>query len=132
MPRDTKETISAQVVLRPASGKAVGQSAITAENIADYAPSPDAVARTTRAFGEAGFEVGPVVGTSFSITAPLATFEKVFDLKLQRDERGGLKAVSGKGKPSYELPMPKLSKDVVEQIEAVTFTRPPDFGPSSY
>jgi len=131
MPRD-KETISAQVVLRSASGKAAGQSAITAENIADYAPSPDAVARTTRAFSDAGFDVGTVVGTSFSITAPATTFEKVFDFKLHRDDKGGLKAVSGKNKPGYELPMPKLPKTVVDQIEAVTFTRPPDFGPSSY
>jgi hypothetical protein len=131
MPSRKDQLVSAQVVLKSASGKSFdGQTAITAENIADYSPSPDTVAAAAAGFKQAGFEVGNMVGNSFSITAPSSTFEKSFKIKLEADDRGGLKAKSAR--QGYELPLKALPGDLSQFVVAVTFSPPPDFGPSSY
>src|SRR5687767_7712656 len=89
MPDD--EMISAQVLLRSASGMPIdGRTAITVETIKQFAPSPEVIDRTTRAFASCGFDVGPVVGNSFSITAPAGTFEKMFDVPLHRQPNGAI------------------------------------------
>jgi hypothetical protein len=125
--------VAAQVVLRPASGKAFdGQTAITAENIAEYLPAPQTVSEAQRAFAEAGFEVSPAVGMSFSITAPASTFEKVFKVKLLPDERGGVKARTKRGEPGYELPLDALPNELKRHVVAVTFTPPPEYGPGNF
>lgn len=86
-----------------------------------------------RAFEEAGFTVGNLVGNGFSITAPAATFEKLFKVKLQSGEKGSVTAAQGKkGGESYELPVHALPKETAHRIAAVTFTPPPDFGPTGY
>jgi hypothetical protein len=129
-----EQLVSAQVALKSASGKAFdGNTAITSENVGDYSPSPDTVSAAAAAFKEAGFEVGNMVGNSFSITAPRKTFEKVFKIKLQAEDRGGLKVAASTGVPeSYELPLRTLPRDLLKLVAAVTFSPPPDFGPSSY
>jgi hypothetical protein len=126
--------VSAQAVLKSASGKSFdGQTAITAENIADYSPSPDTVTAAAAGFSEAGFEVGNVVGNSFSITAPKSTFEKFFKTKLRAEDRGGFKVAAAKGaSEDYELPLKALPKHLSQNVAAVTFSPPPEFGPSSY
>ncbi len=108
--------VSTQVVLRPASGAAVDPAMITAANIAQFAPDPATAERVRRAFAGLGFEVGPVVGNSFAITAPASTFERVFR---RSSPAGGL-----------ELPLDGLPADVAQPIQAVTFTPPPAFGPT--
>jgi hypothetical protein len=125
--------LSAQVLLRSASGKqAGGGAAITAANIGEYLPSSEAVAGARKAFAERGFQVGNVVGNSFAITASGKTFEKVFHTRLRRGAKGEV-TVQGKSEPgSYELPLGDLPKDIARFVEAVTFTPPPDFGPTSY
>ena len=134
MPSKNTKLVSAQVVLKAASGKSFdGRTAITSENIADYSPSTDAVAAAAAAFTEAGFEVGNVVGNSFSITAPKRTFEKFFKTKLQMEDRGTAKVSASKGtSEGYELPLKALPKNLSQLVTAVTFSPPPDFGPSSY
>jgi hypothetical protein len=128
-----KKTLSAEIVLRPASGKAFDtQTAITSENIAEYLPSPDTVAAAQRAFTQAGFDVGNAVGMSFSITAPASTFEKVFKVKIAPTDRGGVKARVQGGAESYELPITVLPKEIAKHIVAATFSRPPDFGPGNF
>lgn len=125
--------LSAEIVLRPASGKTFdAQTAITSENIAEYLPSPDTAAEAQRAFTEAGFEVGEPAGMSFSITAPASTFEKVFKVKLVRTDRGGVKASVKGGAQSYELPITALPSELAKNVVAATFSPPPDFGPSNY
>jgi hypothetical protein len=132
MARKTKETISAQVVLRPASGRRSGEP-ITSENIGEALPSIEAADRARKAFTAAGFEVGPLVANSFPITAPVSTFDKVFKTRMQRERPGGaMKAVRADGSAKEELPLAALPHDVGSVIEAVTVTPPPDFGPSSY
>ena len=120
--------------MKSASGKSFdGQTAITVENIADYSPSPDTVAAAAAGFKQAGFEVGNMVGNSFSITAPSSTFEKSFKIKLEADNRGGLKVAAAKSAhKGYELPLKALPVDLSQFVVAVTFSPPPDFGPSSY
>lgn len=125
--------LSAQVLLRSASGKpADGQAAITAANIREYLPSPEVAAGAKQAFAQRGFQVGEVVGNSFSITASGETFEKLFQAKLRQGERGDV-TVQGKSKSeSYELPLAHLPDEIARLVEAVTFSPPPDFGPTAY
>jgi hypothetical protein len=133
MSLQNQQIVSAQVVLRPASGKPIdGQTAITAANIKEYVPSAEAVARAQRAFKAAGFDVGPVMGNSFPITAPASTFERVFQTRLRRQEPGGVEAVSDDGSARYELPRQGLSPEIESLVLAVTFTPPPDFGPTRF
>jgi len=129
-----KTQLSAQVALRPASGKAFNsQTAITSENIGDYLPAPETVDAARRGFEEAGFEVSNPVGMSFSITAPASTFEKAFKVKLVADDLGGIKITDRKGgDQTYELPLESLPKELRQSVAAVTFSPPPDFGPTSY
>lgn len=128
------EQLSAQVMLRSAGGGAPGSTtAVTSENVREYLPSSAAVTEARRAFEAKGFQVGNVVGNSFSISAPAKTFEKVFKVKLQRDKQKGVTArASRAAEKSYELPVDKLPEDVRSHVAAVTFTPPPDFGPTSY
>lgn len=128
-----EKIISAQVILRPESGKSVtGQEAITSENIRDYLPSPESFQAAAQSFAAAGFEVSAAGPTGFSITAPASTFEKVFNTKVRSQEGGGVKAMRQDESEDYELPLRGLSKEMSQHIEAVTFTPPPDFGPTSY
>lgn len=128
------EQLSAQVVLRSAGGTAPGSTTqVTSENVREYLPSSSAVTEARHALEEAGFEVGNVVGNSFSISATAKTFEKVFKVKLQSDKEKGVTARASRAdEESYELPVGKLPEDARRHVAAVTFTPPPDFGPTSY
>ena len=123
--------VSAQVLLRPASGRPIGgRDEITSENIRDYAPPPEAAALARRAFEADGFDVGPMVGVSFSIAAAASTFERVFKTPIEVDA-GRVGVTRGQGS-SLELPLDALPESLRSVIEAVTFERPVDFGPTSY
>lgn len=130
----TKQLVSAQVALKSASGKPFpGQSPITTANIADYAPAADTVTAAAARFREAGFEVANLGGNSFSITAPRSAFEKFFKMKLRSEDSGGMKVAATRGvSEGYELPLQALPQDLSQLVAAVTFTPPPDFGPTSY
>jgi hypothetical protein len=133
MVRNPQNKISAQVVLAPASGAAIDPNvAITSHNIEQYLPSSDAASTVRESFSRAGFEVGPLVGNSFSITAPVKTFEEFFKTKLREDAKGGLKARSGKNVYAQELPLSALPDAWKKPVTAVTFTPPPAFGPTGY
>jgi hypothetical protein len=128
-----EKVVSAQVILRPASGKSVtGQEAITSENIRDYMPSPESFQAAAQAFSAAGFEVSAAGPTGFSITAPASTFETFFNTRLRKQERGGVMAMRKDESASFELPLRAIPREVSQFVEAVTFTPPPDFGPTSF
>ena len=130
---EKEQIVSAQVVLRAASGKAIdSETIITTENIQDFAPSSETVARASEAFAAAGFDVGEMVGISFSIAAPVNTFEQVFKTRLRRDERGGVEVIQDDGSGSYELPLDALAESLADFVVVVTFTPPPDFGPTEF
>lgn len=110
-------TLSATVVLRPADGRDLtGDERITSANLREYLPSDDAVATARSWFEGAGFDVGPVVGIGFSITAPRARFEEVF----------------GAVPDGEELPLERVPPHVRRVLASVTFSPPPDFGPTSF
>ena len=119
---DPQYEVAAQVVLRSASGKRLDPLVgITTENIQEYLPSSEAQSLATAHFRSAGFQVAATVGNSFAITAPVMTFEKVFDVTIQTDADGTVLGVGRKG-ASLELPLSSLPARVAEQLEAVTFT----------
>jgi hypothetical protein len=122
--------ISAQVLLRSASGKKItGETVITSKNIGDYTPSSDTVAKATDALTKLGFEVGQMVGISLSISAPASTFEKVFGMPLRQGEDGGIQVLGADGVPSYEIPRTAWPKKIARLAVAVTFVPPPEYHP---
>ena len=127
------EIISAQAVLLPASGQPISPDAqITSRNLAQFEPSPEAVEQASRLFRALGFEVGGMAGISFSITAPVGTFQEVFKARLQRSAAGGIQCLGDQGAAGWELPLGSLPQELARLLQAVTFTPPPDFGPTSY
>jgi hypothetical protein len=117
--------ISAQVVLKP-TPEFEGVPA-TAATIAKMMPPPDVIAAATREFRRLGFDVGPVVGYSFSVTESSRKFESAFHTRLPRGSDGQLDLnPEGRG---YELPLGQLSPEIRRAVQAVVFTPPPDFGP---
>ena len=125
---DTERTISAQVIVRSASGKPIdGSVPITSENVSDYAPASDDVQAAQSAFRETGFEVGPLVGISFSIAAPLTRFEKTFGTKLRVDERGAVARVESDAPGGgLELPLAQLPRHLADRLVTVAFSPPAD------
>jgi hypothetical protein len=132
MTQKNQEIISAQVILRSASGKPLDpQTPITSSNIGEYTPSATTVAAARSAFTNAGFDVGNVVGNNMSITAPVTTFESFFKTHVRYEQGRGMVAASN-GLASQELPVRHLPSEVLNLVEAVTFTPPPDFGPTNW
>jgi subtilase family serine protease len=125
--------ISAQVVLRPESGKSFdGSTEITSANIQEYLPSSETIRRVRGAFISNGFDVEPVYANSFAITAKAERFEEVFHTKLQMDETHGVQVIQQDNTTGNELPLEGLPKSIIPLIEAVTFTPPPEFGPKNF
>jgi hypothetical protein len=120
------DQLSATVLLRPAAGGT--HEGVTAETVERFQPDPDALERARRFFEAAGFELGPAVGPSFSITGPRELFERTFDTKLEYDETLGIKASGG----GVELPLHVVPPELTDSLQAVTFTPPPAFGPTEY
>ena len=122
--RSSRAPVSAQVILRSASGAAIrGDTPITSANIRDYVPSPEDAAAAQEAFAARGFEVGPLVGISFSITAPAETFESTFGARL-RDRKGRVHVTGAPDADALQLPLAKLPESLARRIVAVTFTPP--------
>ena len=128
---ERQSMLSAQVVLKPSTG-VIPREPITSKNLHEVLPSAEAARRAPQAFANAGFDVGPVVANSFSITAPVTTFEKVFGTTFKRDPQSGETRPARHGAGEYELPLSKLVGEVSQMIQAVTLTPPPDFGPTDY
>jgi len=84
------------------------------------------------AFTAAGFDVGAVVGNSFSISAPASVFENLFKTHLRHKQEGGIVSARVQESGSFELPPQALPWSVAKNVQAVTFTPPPDFGPTRF
>lgn len=124
------EIVSALVLLKPADGSDYGPDTnVTADNLAKYSPSQEATWAAQRAFGELGFEVGPMIGISFAITAAPETFVRVFGVKLMEQSPGDVGLAGNDGGFRYELPHEALSGDLVKLIRAVTFSPPDELMP---
>ena len=121
------EIVSAQVLL--ATAEPLHAAQLTAQEIHRVLPPTAVVEQVQADFAEAGFAVGEAVGLSFSITAPVGVFERIFKTKLSRTARGGI-IISPGG--AELLPLAKLRPLLAQNIEAVTFTPPPDYGPANF
>ena len=131
MSHGKEDVISAQVVLRPAQPRR-GDAPITAANVADIMPSEEAVKTAKKHFRSLGFTVGEAYANSFPITGKVNDFEKVFGVKLKAARNQGIEVAEKSGKGGLELPLKKLPAELAAVVETVTFSEPPDFGPSNY
>jgi hypothetical protein len=123
--------VSALVVLRPRDGSGfTGREQVTSETIERYLPAPEAVSEATAFFEAAGFDVSPTVGISFSIAGPQSLFEEAFGERLVHGSQGSVETLRT-ARGSLELALDRLPPEVAGHLEAVTFTPPPDFGPTN-
>lgn len=120
MPKKADPPLSAMVIVRPADPNVEVDEPVTSANLARHAPAPEAVEELTAYFAERGFEVGPFVGTSFSISAPARQFRKAFGPDRPTGER-----------ESLEFDLGKLPARLRRHLRAVSYSEPPDFGPGS-
>lgn len=126
---DRDSIVSAQVLLRPAGGGRAPEI-VTSTNVHESLPSRENVASASRHFADAGFSIGSAVANSFSITGRVPDFEKAFGVTLRSRPGGGVEAVDKSGAGGLELPLGRLPPGIARMIEAITFTPPPDFGPT--
>lgn len=102
--RQTPDPISAQVVLS--------------------APGRHRASAVMRHFAENGFDVGPMVGTSFAISGSAELFSSFFGLP-----RGAKPEDIFRPEALPTLVPPASLRD---DVESILFTPPPDFGPTSF
>ena len=129
MPLDKDDIVSAQVVLKSASGDQLGpDTLVTSKNIRKFSPPAGGYSQASKAFRTMGFQTGELVGPSFSITATVDQFETAFKLRLQQNRKGGVESVEG----DLELTLEYLETDLRDIIQTIIFSDPPDFGPTEY
>ena len=125
--------LSALVVLRPADGRDIsGSERIASDNVAGYAPAPDAV-REAQAFFEArGFDVFPPFALTFSIAGSQPLFEETFGQEIEvATSAGVIRSAAAEG-GELEMRLDLLPDRISQVVQTVTFEPPPDFGPTSY
>ncbi len=125
----TNPQVAAEVILRPPGGRLSGHEPITSGNIAAYLPEPTAVAVATGFFRDQGFESSDPRGISFTISGPKSVFEQTFGARLKVSCHDGATSVTSEA-GTLELPLDRIPAKVKDVIEAVTFTPPPDYGPT--
>jgi hypothetical protein len=127
---DNDPILSAEVLLHPVSHRSISDAVITAQNVKDFAPSPDDVDIAQQFFSKAGFHVGGLAGIGFSITARKSAFERLFNVQIQIDPDGSAKVLDRFGGASIEFPLNALPVPLNRIVAAITFSRPLNFGPS--
>jgi hypothetical protein len=114
--------ISAEVVLKAKSGKRLDRAGgITSRTVADYAASPETIARAKEILGRHGFSVD-AIGPTLTISGPKELFEQVFQTQIRTttDPHTQAKTVA-----SHEpVTIPEMLKGVIENI---IFPEPPEF-----
>ncbi len=130
---EKNEIISAQVILPSQGGKKNdSDTLVTSQNISDFIPTPAAVRKAQGFFRDMGFTVENTVGTSFSISATVATFEKALQTRIRKIEHKGFEFVHVGGHGSSELQKSSHALFPAGIVEAVLFMDPPDFGPGDF
>ena len=122
-----KHLISAQVSLKPKSGIMPKPENVTSANLESFLPDATRASQTRAHFESLGFEVGALVGNSFSISAPAKKFERQFHTKILHTNQ-----FASLEDGSLELPIAQFSDEVKAIIDAVSFSKPPDFGPGNF
>lgn len=125
--------ISAQVLLQPASGNDIDLNVgITADNLSEFVPSPATIAKASEVFRRNGFEVGPMVGVSFSVTGALRIFEKFFGVSIRMGSKGAYEFVSKNKSLGREIRTVDLPEELRNSLSSVVFPLPVDFGPTNF
>lgn len=125
--------ISCQVILRSSGDLKITENIeIDSSNIKKYLPKPETVSKATKYFSAAGFTVGHQVGVSFSITADVITFKRVFNLGLEKSVDGSVMFKKENGSLTRELPIELIPVELVDLVQSVVFLDAPDFGPSNF
>lgn len=122
-PTEPDELLSAEVVMHGQDPIDLGP--ITSTNLAQHQPDPDRAAQVRRWFEHRGFTTSEVQGVSFSLTGPRTLFDDTFSA--HRYDAGVGPDVGG-----IELPLPEMPEQFAGIVDCVTFSPPPDFGPTSY
>jgi len=93
-----------------------------------------AAAAAAAQFATLGFDIGTVVANSFSVSAPARVFEMVFRVRLRVTTNGGVEVAphDPRSTASLELPLDALPPSLRVLLDTVTFTAPPDFGPTRW
>lgn len=121
---DDQPRAVALVILRAPKGT-------SAQNDSTEAPVQDPVRGTgseaSQAMAKAGFSVGPIVGTSFSIEGSPQQFLDLFGAAPVRSPDGTWLLEGG----IDELPLDTLDTLLLEKIKAVVFERPAELHPFS-
>ena len=89
-------------------------------------PDPVSVRRVQDHLRSLGFEVGPLIGTSFSITAPVDLFRRSFGDDPPVAAASPPRSV---GDDLLDLPVDRLPDEAARAVRSITFSPPPDFGP---
>ena len=110
------DAVTLTVVLAPAHGGEPPAEGVTAATLAAHAPDAEAAGRVQAWFAGQGFEVGPMVGTAFAVTAPAERVRTVL---------GELPAEGDVGRDG-------LPADIAPHVRAVVVEPPPDFGPTAW
>lgn len=127
---DNDALISAQVILKTEK-KIDERTQITAENIHLYLPDNRPYLLISQEMTLKGFQVGNLVGISFSITSTANIFSEVFGVEFIQKEQN-IYCSYNDGKLSQELPLNRLPKNMFEMISSIVFTPAPDFGPVEF
>jgi hypothetical protein len=122
-----KRLISAQVILKAKSGLMPQAESMTAENLEDFMPDESLASQTRAHFENLGFEVGELIGNSFSISAPRKIFEQHFKARIQNTKQH-----ASLNDGNLELPISALPDEIRESVNAISFSTPPAFGPSNF
>lgn len=128
-----KEIISAQVILFGKDNKpADGRTIITSKNIISFIPEEERVSELSTIFSKNGFKVSSLFGISFSITATADKFEVFFGARLYKEKNRTPGFIFKRKKIGTELKNELLPDEIKKYVQAVVFTRPPDFGPTDW
>jgi len=92
-------------------------------------PDPASARRVQEHLRELGFEVGALIGTSFSISAPVGLFRRSFGEDVPVDAAEPRRGPAGGG--PHDLPVDRLPVDAARAVRSITFAPPPDFGPTA-
>lgn len=131
-PMAQDEELSAQVIFKAADGtEPAGEMNITASNIASFLPDPDAVERARDLLVAMGFKVSPVFANSLAISASAATFEKAFGVTIVANEQGVMFETAAR-KKDLALTERSIPAKLQSDVYAITFGKPPDFGPQQF
>jgi hypothetical protein len=122
--------IRAQVVLKSAGGKSLlDADTISADNIREFAASPETVASIKESLAELGFTVLRASPLQVTVEAPRDQFEKVFQgeiAPLGGGKERGSASKQTKGAASYwewSAP-PKVPVALKDAVDEVVFPRP--------